>query len=69
MGTLYHHATVNNLHEYGEDVIDKLFAERAIYVVSPEAGYCPGFLQEGYDFEPAGSIWRVVRKRIEDSSD
>jgi len=55
------HGTVNNLQDYNEDVIDKLFAERAVYVVSAVAGYCPQFLLERYSFVPAGVIYRAVK--------
>lgn len=54
------HGSVNNLKEYDEDVIDKLFAERAVYVVSPMPGYCPRFLLERYEFKQAGVLWKVV---------
>lgn len=57
------HGSVNNLKEYDEDVIDKLFAERAIYVVSPVAGYCPEFLLERYNFVEAGVLYRAVEKK------
>ena len=54
------HGSVNNLKEYNEDVIDKVLTERAVYVVSPLAGYCPRFLLEQYEFEQAGVLWKVV---------
>lgn len=54
------HGSVNNLKDYGEAVIDKLFVERAVYVVSPVAGYCPQFLLERYKFEQAAVLWRAV---------
>ena len=57
------HGSVNNLEEHNEDVIDKLFAERAVYVVSPVAGYCPRFLLEKYDFAQAGVLYRAVEKK------
>lgn len=56
------HGTANNLQEYNEDVIDKLFVARPIYVVSPVAGYCPKFLLERFDFVKAGVLWRVKAK-------
>jgi hypothetical protein len=55
------HGTANNLKEYDEDVIDKLFSERTVYVVSAAAGYCPQFLLERYSFVPAGVIYRAVK--------
>ena len=46
-----------------EQTIDKLLAERAVYVVSPMKGYCPDFLLEGrFTFQQAGHIWRVTPK-------
>jgi len=43
--------------------IDKLLAERAVYVVSPVKGYCPAFLLDGrFTFEQAGPVWRVTPK-------
>jgi hypothetical protein len=42
------------------DTIGKLVAERAVYVVSPMAGYCPGFLLERYKFERKGVLWKVI---------
>ncbi|MHC4360634.1 MAG: protein O-mannosyl-transferase family [Planctomycetota bacterium] len=45
------------------DTIKWLMAERGVYVVSPVKGYCPGFLLEGYDFEKAGVLYRVVERR------
>ncbi len=57
------HGSVNNLNEYGEDVIDKLFGWRAIYVVSPVAGYCPKFLLERFDFKEAGVLYRAVERK------
>ena len=43
--------------------IDTLLSERALYVVSPAKGYCPDFLLNRYDFEPAGILWKVVEKK------
>ena len=54
------HGSVNNLKEYDEDVIDKLFAERAVYVVLPVPGYCPEFLLEQYEFKQTGVLWKVI---------
>ena len=49
--------------EFNEGTIETLLDERAIYIVSPIAGYCPDFLLERYSFEPAGIIWRVVEQQ------
>lgn len=57
------HGSVDNLEEYNVDVIDELFAEGSVYVVSPVAGYCPKFLLERYDFTKAGVLYRAVGKK------
>jgi len=49
--------------EFNEKTIEKLLAERPVYVVSPIDGYCPNFLLERYSFVPSGVIWRVVEKQ------
>ncbi len=56
------HGTVDNLKDYDEKVIDRLFAKRSIYVVSPVAGYCPEFLLDKYNFSKSGVLYRVVKK-------
>jgi hypothetical protein len=45
------------------DTIAELVAERAIYVVSPKAGYCPDYLLKHYDFRKAGPIYLVVDRQ------
>lgn len=55
------HGTANNLDRYDAKAIEKLLAERAVYVVSPAKGYCPAFLLEGYDFVPRGVLYRVEK--------
>ncbi|MCK4752000.1 MAG: DUF2723 domain-containing protein [Planctomycetes bacterium] len=57
------HASFNNLKGYDETVIDELFSNRAIYVVSPVEGYCPEFLLDKYDFVKTGVLYRVVAKK------
>ncbi|MHC4737502.1 MAG: protein O-mannosyl-transferase family [Planctomycetota bacterium] len=54
------HGSADNLQKYDEDVINRLFAEHSIYVVSPVPGYCPEFLLERYEFYKAGILWRAV---------
>ena len=51
--------------EFDEQSVEELLAERAVYVVSPDKGYCPDFLLERYSFIPAGIVSRVVKKRTE----
>ncbi len=46
-----------------KDTIGKLVAERAVYVVSPVAGYCPDYLLKYYDFIKTGPIYRVVDRQ------
>jgi hypothetical protein len=46
-----------------EDTIEQLMGSRAVYVVSPVAGYCPGYLLEHYDFIKTGPIYRVVDRQ------
>jgi len=46
--------------EFNERTVEKLLAERAIYVVSLVDGYCPWFLLERYEFKQAGVLWKVV---------
>jgi hypothetical protein len=48
---------------FNEETIEKLLAERPVYVVSPTSGYCPDFLLQRYSFVPSGIIWRVVEKQ------
>lgn len=57
------HGTVNNLSEYGKDVIDKIIAERPVYVVFPIKGYCPDFLLQRYDFIKTKILYKVVKTR------
>ena len=45
-----------------KDTIGQLMAERAVYVVSPVAGYCPDYLLKHYDFIRTGPIYRVVER-------
>jgi len=56
------HGSSNNLKKYNEDMIDELFAERTVYVVSKAAGYCPDFLLERYDFVKSGVLYKAVKK-------
>ena len=53
-----------NSPEFDKQTIKKLLSERNVYVVTPAKGYCPDFLLRGYDFEPAGILWKVVEKKI-----
>lgn len=49
--------------EFNEQTLEKLLAERAVYVVSPIKEYCPAFLLERYKFQQAGLIWKVVESK------
>ena len=53
---------LDNAEEYDAEAVAALFGRRPIYVVSPVAGYCPGFLLEGYGFESAGVLSKLVAK-------
>jgi len=44
------------------DVADALAAGR-VYVVSPQPGYCPQWLLDGYEVEPVGVLYRVTAAR------
>jgi hypothetical protein len=44
------------------DVADALATGR-VYVVSPQPGYCPRWLLDGYEFEPVGVLYRVTAAR------
>ena len=52
-----------NSPEFNERTIEKLLSERAVYVVSPDRGYCPDFLLGRYGFEPVGVLWRIVERQ------
>ena len=56
------HGSANNLRDHDEQVVDRLFATRAVYVVSLVPGYCPQFLLKRYDFKPTGVLYRAVVK-------
>ncbi len=51
-----------NSPEFDKQTIKKLLSDRTVYVVTPDRGYCPDFLLRGYDFEPAGVLWKVVER-------
>lgn len=54
------HGSVNNLEQYNEGVIDEIFLNHSIYVVSPIRGYCPEFLIDRYDFTQNGVLWKAA---------
>jgi hypothetical protein len=56
ISTVAHSADVPDFNEF---TISELLAERSVYVVSREEGYCPKFLRDNYDLLPAGIIWQV----------
>jgi len=49
--------------ELNADTIEALLAERPIYVVSRERGYCPAFIVDKYELVQAGLLWRVVKRK------
>jgi len=54
------HGSVNNLKKYNEEVINKLLAERPVYVVTPMSGYCPSFLLDRYEFKQMEVLWKII---------
>jgi len=44
------------------DTIGDLMKEHPLYVVSTTPRYCPAFILDKYDFEPAEVVWKVVDK-------
>lgn len=42
-----------------EQTLDGLLAEKAVYVVSPQAGYCPQFILDDYNFVKSGPVYRI----------
>jgi hypothetical protein len=47
---------------FNEEVIVSLISDTKLYVVSPQPGYCPGFLLDDYDFVRSNVLWRVTEK-------
>jgi hypothetical protein len=47
---------------FNEHTAASLVVSPGVYVVSPLAGYCPGFLLDGYDFVQDDLLWRAVAK-------
>ncbi|MBN2272182.1 MAG: DUF2723 domain-containing protein [Sedimentisphaerales bacterium] len=43
-----------------EETVQKILAERKVYVVTPTKGYCPELLLERCTFEQAGVIYRAI---------
>ncbi len=44
-----------------EQTIEPLLAQRPVYVVSKQPGYCPAFILDRYQFTAAGVLWRIAR--------
>jgi len=55
--------TINskNAPSFNKQTIAQLLAKKPVYVVSPQAGYCPAFVLDNYDLVPDGVLWRVVK--------
>jgi hypothetical protein len=51
-----------NAPRFDEQTVEQLLKERAVYVVSRRAGYCPAFVLDNYDLVQAGILWRVVER-------
>ena len=39
--------------------LDELLRQEAVYVVSPQKGYCPRFILDNYDFVKSGPVFRI----------
>ena len=48
--------------QFDEHTVDRLLAERAVYVVSPTEGYCPDFLLERCTFQETWPLWLAIPK-------
>jgi len=46
--------------ELSAENIETLRAERRIFVVTPQQGYCPDWLLERYRFRKVGILWEVI---------
>lgn len=57
------HGTLKDKNILKKQNIDEIYEKRGLYVVTPEKGYCPDFLLERFDFEPAGILWKAVLKK------
>ena len=57
--------TINNKDApmFDEQSIGQLLEAGLVYVVSPEPGYCPGFVLDNYDLIRAGILWQVVKSK------
>ncbi len=47
---------------YGAQTFESLIRSRPCYVTSVDAGYCPPFILDKYDFVQAGVLWRVIQR-------
>ncbi len=45
---------------FGQKAMAEAIGENRVFVVTPQATYCPDWLVEGYEFEKAGLIYRVI---------
>ncbi|MBN2211007.1 MAG: hypothetical protein JW709_06385, partial [Sedimentisphaerales bacterium] len=49
-----------NAPEFSTETVDKaLSAGTSVYVVTPQNGYCPSFLEDNYAFEPSGVLTQI----------
>ncbi len=51
-----------NAPSFNEHTIEQLLRDRAVYVVSRQAEYCPSFVLDNYNLVQVGHLWRVVKK-------
>lgn len=47
--------------EFNEKTIRQLLEERAVYVTSKKAGYCPKFILDNYKLVEKGLLWKVIK--------
>lgn len=60
---LSNHGSYNNPIEFPtEDTILNLMANRPVYVVTPQKGYCPQFILDKFDFAETGPIYKVMAR-------
>jgi len=45
------------------ETLDGLLAEKSVYVVSAQKGYCPEFILDNYDFVESGPVYKIAVKK------
>ncbi|MCF7954985.1 MAG: DUF2723 domain-containing protein [Phycisphaerae bacterium] len=57
-----HESYKNPMEFITAETLDGVLAERSVYVVTAQKGYCPEFVFDNYDFVKAGPVYKVRRK-------